>query len=352
MRYILRLLIVFLLLFFVSNSNADKPYRVGTTAVNFLEIGFGGMVQGMGDAGVSSVNDISSIYWNPARMSYIEGNQVNFMSMPWIADIQISNANVGVNLGRYGVLGFGYFECDYGEMKVTTLEYQNGTGEHFTAKDYSIVVGYSRRITDWFAFGFNGKYIGSKIWHTSGGAFALDLGVSVQTFFFSPTGLRQDGLNISMSISNYGTRLRYMGMDLKQPIDLYPNENGNYADTEGEFSTQYWELPLMFRIGFSITPIVLKNHKVLLEVDALHPNNNSESVNIGLEYKYTVPHFGEFYIRTGYKGVFLVDSEYGLSYGLGLLYRLMGNRGIKIDYAYRDVGVFKGMHSYTVGFIF
>ena len=40
----------------------QKPYRVGTTTANFLEIGYGTAGIAMGDACVSSVNDVSAIY--------------------------------------------------------------------------------------------------------------------------------------------------------------------------------------------------------------------------------------------------------------------------------------------------
>ena len=35
--------------------HANEPYRVGTTAANFLEIGFGSSGAAMGDAAVASV---------------------------------------------------------------------------------------------------------------------------------------------------------------------------------------------------------------------------------------------------------------------------------------------------------
>ena len=41
---------------------AQKPYRIGTTAANFLEIGYGSAGAAMGDAYVSVANDLSSAY--------------------------------------------------------------------------------------------------------------------------------------------------------------------------------------------------------------------------------------------------------------------------------------------------
>ena len=63
-------------------------------------------------------------------------------------------------------------------------------------------------------------------------------------------------MKIGMSISNYGSKMRYDGIDLINPIDILENENGNYETVIGQFRTEYWELPLIFRMGASIKAIV------------------------------------------------------------------------------------------------
>ena len=40
----------------------------------------------------------------------------------------------------------------------------------------------------------------------------------------------KDGLKIGMSLSNYGTRMQYGGLDLLGSIDISPDEAGNYKD--------------------------------------------------------------------------------------------------------------------------
>ncbi|RPI01677.1 MAG: PorV/PorQ family protein [Calditrichaeota bacterium] len=339
-------------LLLVSLTRADDPYRVGTTAANFLEIGYGSSGSAMGDAAVASAEDLSAIFWNPARLPYMRQSEAQFMYQPWIADINTSFTAVGLDLHRYGMLAFGLYQVSYGDMKVTTMQQQDGTGEMYSAGDAAFSLTYARKLAQWFAFGASAKYISQKIWHSSAGALAFDLGMVVETTFFSPTSLRSDGLTIAMSISNYGTKMQFEGMDLLQPIDLYPYEAGNYAFTEGEFKTLGWELPLIFRIGAAVHPIASSRQKLTIEVDALHPNNNSESMNIGAQYRYTIPSFGDFYLRGGYKALFMVDSHYGFSFGGGLKYQLMNNLAFRIDYAYRDVGLLGKLSAYTFSILF
>ena len=345
--------IMFVCLLLLGNfAIADEPYRVGTTAANFLEIGFGSTGAAMGDAAVASAEDLSAMYWNPGRLPYMQQSEAQFMYQPWFADINTSFSAVSLKLSGIGVLAAGFYQVSYGDMNVTTMQQQDGTGEMYSAADFAFSLSFGRKLAQWFAFGASAKYINQRIWHSSAHAMALDLGMVVNTLFFSPTGERQDGLTIGMSIANYGTRMKFDGMDLMQPIDLYPYEQGNYAYAEGQFKTQGWELPLIFRFGAAVHPIASAKQKLTLEVDALHPNNNSESINLGAQYRYTIPSFGDFYFRTGYKALFMVDAHYGMTIGGGLKYILMRNMAIRIDYAYRDIGLLGKMHSYSLSLLY
>ncbi|RQW03172.1 PorV/PorQ family protein, partial [candidate division KSB1 bacterium] len=244
-----RKLTLILLLAIAICSFANKPYRVGTTAANFLEMGVGGAANGMGEAYVAAARDLSSVYWNAAGLSYMTANEVQFSYQPWIADINVAFVGGGVILPRIGTLALSVLSMNYGRTGVTTLEMQEGTGETYQATEYAATFTYARKLAQWFAFGASGKYVISNIWHMGAQAAAVDLGVLINTHFLSPTGERQDGMTIGMSISNYGTRMQYDGMDLLRPIDILPNQNGNYKDVEGQFRLQQWELPLILRLG-------------------------------------------------------------------------------------------------------
>ena len=344
--------IVFTLMILPAVVSAQKPTRVGTTTANFLEIGFGASGTAMGDAQVSMANDVSSMYWNPAGLARLKSSEVMFVNQPWIADMNASFSAAALVLPSIGTLGVGVIMMNYGEMEVTSMNMQEGTGEKFTPKDMALYVSYARNLVNWFSFGASGKFISSNIWHMSATALAFDLGVIIRTPFFSPTNKNEDGMSIGMSISNYGSALKYDGMDLLNPIDVAPSEAGNYKDASGQFKLQEWELPLIFRIGASITPIKTENHEVILTADALHPNDNSESVNLGGQYSLTIPTFGKIILRGGYKALFMEDSRYGLSFGFGVQSDLLFNMGIKIEYSYRAIGELGNVDSFGISLLF
>jgi len=342
---------------------SQKPQRFGTTAAGFLELGVGSPAIAMGDAYVASTNDLFSIYWNPAGLALMERNEVSFMYQPWVVDINSMFAGFGIVVPRIGAIGFSIFGLDYGDIEVTTLDFQAGTGEKYTAYDYVLSMSYARSLVNWFQFGATAKYITSQIWHSKASAFAVDLGVLVQTEFFSRTGRQEDGLKLGMSISNYGTRMQFDGYDLLFPVDIAPDEQGNYQNVQGKYKMGQWELPLMFRVGVAIDPIVTSNQRVTIEADALHPNNMGESTNFGVQYKLTAPGFGDFFLRGGYKALFRQKSEdenektfdsaqYGATFGGGVKLWLSPSRCLKFDYAYQSIGILGNVHCTSFSVVF
>jgi hypothetical protein len=353
---IMKQLISLIFLFVMITSDGilaqNKPYRVGTTTANFLEMGIGVAGNAMGEAYVSSAHDLSALYWNPAGLAYLNNNEVLFTHQPWIAGIDVNFAGAGIAFPQLGTFAFAVTNMSYGRTEVTTMAAQEGTGETYDADEYAFTLSYGRKIVEWFSFGVNLKYVTSSIWHMSASAMAMDLGVIVDTDFLSPDATRENGLKIGMSICNYGTRMQYDGIDLLQPIDILPNENGNYKDVEGQYRVQGWELPLIFRIGTSVTPILTEHHRISFAVDALHPNNNSESLNVGAQYQLNLVGYGKFFLWGGYRGLFMEDSQYGMTLGAGIYMNLMNNSGIAIGYAYKEMQILSNTSIYTFSITF
>ncbi|NOX90720.1 MAG: PorV/PorQ family protein [Calditrichaeota bacterium] len=345
-------IIIALIFLLQSMVYAQKPYRVGTTTANFLEIGYGVRENAMGDASAAAVNDLTSVYWNPAGLGFMRQSEAMAMYQPWFVGINTSFVSIGYVKPIWGTFAVSLIYTGYSDEEVTTVDMQEGTGEMYNGQEMAFSLSYGKRLVDWFSFGASVKYINSRIWHETGQAVAFDLGAIVNTRFFAWSDKPGDGLNIGMSISNYGTRMVYNGLDLKQTKDVAPEEQGNYPYVPVRFELEDWELPLLMRLGVSAYAYKSERQRLTLALDAMHPNNNSESVNAGAEYTFVVPAYGEFSLRAGYKGLFMIDSQYGLSLGFGVKLNFLGNRALKIDYAFRDLATLGGTHSYSIGFVF
>lgn len=346
------IIVVFILFVLFAIGLSDQcvaQSRRGTTTANFLEIslGTGGA---MGDANVAMTNDLMSIYWNPAGLGFMKKSEAKFSTQPYILNTGVQFAGIGIVLPNVATLALGITHMGFGETEVTSLAYPEGTGEKYTANDYAVALSIGKQLTDWFAFGASAKYISSQIWHMTGSGTALDLGVIVNTGFFSSG--KSDGMNIGMSIANYGGGLKYDGIDLYQAIDISTSEQGNYAGTSGQYRTKTWEFPLIFRIGTSFKRYITPKQHFTLAVDALHPNNNNESVNIGGHYNFVLPGYGELYLCAGYKGLGDPKSIFGFSYGAGMLLSMGPSLTTRIDLGYKTIGDLGNVLVYEFGVMF
>ncbi len=309
--------------------------KAGTTAVPFLEIGTGSRAVAMGESYVALSNDASSMYWNPAGLAMMNRSEGLFSQTQWIADVDLSFAAVAVNLGGSGTIGASFYVMNSGDMKVTTEERPDGTGEVFRVQDFALGVSYARRLTDRFAIGGTFKYIHSSCWQLYASAIAFDAGLQ----YITPL----NGLTLGLSISNFGDKLTYAGNNLSVRYDPDPRVGGNNDGVVADLHTKSWDLPLLFRFGLAYKVEINGSQALTVTSDVLYPNNNFNYINVGAEYSV----WNKFFIRGGFRGLLLPDREGGLNLGGGILFD-----PVKFDYSYSDMGRLNGVHRVSLGVVF
>ncbi len=224
-------------------------------------------------------------------------------------------------------------------------------GQKFDAGNISMGIAYAKKLTDRFSFGFQTKFIQESIWQMNAQGFAVDIG----TLFITKRDLR-----IGMSVSNFGGKLGMEGNNTLVDIDVDENIYGNNDRIDGNLGTAKWPLPLMFRFGISREFTFASNMKCLFAVDAIHPNNNPEYLNIGLEYSA----MDMVFLRVGKSHTFYelsfqeedqnigIGPEQGLSFGAGVKYQIPRGPMINIDYVFTDFGIFNNIEGYSISFTF
>jgi|TARA_B100000035_G_scaffold279009_1_gene258345 hypothetical protein len=321
--------------------NTESITKTGTTAAQFLKIGVDARASAMGNAFTAMRGDISSIYWNPAGLAYVERMETMFVNSNWLAGINFNYTAFAMNLNRAGVIGFSITNLSVPDDLVRTVERPNGTGEYFDASDLAMNISYAQQLTNQFSIGGNIKYIRQNIWHASSNSFAADLGA----LFITPF----NDIRLGASLSNYGTDMQMSGRDQKFSIDPDPTNEGNVEFVNAMYETDKFPLPLLFRVGLSGEIIQTEKMRLSFAVDALHPNDNAEWVNIGLEYALAET----FFIRSGMTTLFREDSEEGLTFGAGVNYRIgRSATKIKINYAYAAYGRLKNVQRLSLGLSF
>ncbi|RJP65825.1 MAG: hypothetical protein C4539_12530 [Ignavibacteriales bacterium] len=312
--------------------------KTGTTAASFLEIPAGATAVGMGGAFVSKASDATTLYWNAAGIASFTQTELTVTHTNWIAETSFDFAGLVVPLGNLGNIGLSFTQLSMPDMKVRTIEMPEGTGEYFTASNIALGVAYAVQLTDRFTIGFNAKYIQEKIWHETASGFAIDAGTTFKTDLLN-------GMVIGAAISNFGTSMKLAGRDTRAFYRVDDTKMGSNEQIPYEIELDSWDLPLCFQIGASTNVINSDLFRWGVAVDAIHPNNNYESVNVGTELSYCE----YFFIRGGYQSLFLDKSEGGLTFGFGVASKeLFGTTAIQFDYAYRDFGRLENIHIFTV----
>jgi len=252
--------------------------KTAQSTMNFLLVGTSPRACALGEAFTAIGSGSESMFYNPSGLTSMNTEfdiTLNYTS--WIADINYLSGAAAWNLGLYGVVGINLLTVNYGDIKGTSLvspgesaNYPLGykdNGNLSNVGAYSVGLSYAKAISEAFSIGGNVKIAGQNLGESDFGTsvkqnnaakLVFDAGVSYATGF--------KGFTFGMSIRNFSTSLK------REEIDE--------------------QLPLLFSLGAAINLMDVldeeyaESNSVLLAVDFLHPNNYSERVNIGVEYKF------------------------------------------------------------------
>lgn len=298
--------------------------KAGRTAFQFLKIGVGARQAALSESGIASIQDINSVYWNPALIAGIPSVEVGFSYNKWIADLNILSGAAGVNVG-FGTLALSYSFLDYGNISEALTTSPTGnidtrTGNNFGGSDLSFGVGFARYFTDKLSIGVNVKYIHEKLFNYSTSGWALDVGS------FYNTGWR--GIKLAMSAQNFSSQVRWLNTK--------------------EENQQSYDIPLVFRIGVSVDVMGANDlflggneeNRLSVNVDAIHSNDYAERLHAGVEYWL----YDLVALRAGYR---MNYEEGNLSGGLGINYNIAGV-GLKFDYAYVQYDYLQSPHRFSL----
>jgi hypothetical protein len=304
----------------LGNGPALAQTKAGTTIAQFLKIEPGARAAGMGNAGVSLYDGIQSVYYNPAALGSLTKSAVQFTHSDWFAGIAYDYAAGALTVG-FGNLFASVTSLSSGDIDVRTVDQPLGTGERYSVSDLALGLGLGRQITSRFGVGIQVNYLTESIWHTSMNALTLNVGTVYM--------LSENGARIGASISNLGTTARFTGGDLAIQYDNDPDANGDNSSLPADQFTDDFPVPILFRAGITVPRQLSPDSKILVQVDAFHPSDNTESVSGGAEWMLK----DVLALRAGYQKLFEQDSDLGLTLGAGLQGSL-GDLLFSADYAW------------------
>ena len=319
--------------------NNQDISKVGTTAAQFLKISAGARGFAMGGANVAITNDLSSGFWNPAGLAHLKGIQAYFENNGRLAGTDYNFGSFGFEWPRVGVFSLSLTMLTSPDDLVRTVENPNGTGEKFNSQDMSIGLSLGKKLTDDLSLGATIKNIRQRIWHSSGQTIGVDIGVQYNTPI--------KNIVLGASIANFGKDISLTGRDMNLSVDPDPTNQGNIEFVNAQYETDAFPLPLLFRVGLGGYIIEKEKLNVLFAFDAVHPNDNYEYINVGIETNIN----NMFSLRAGYPGIGKKDAIEGLSFGIGVKYPIMNSsNNLTVDYTSADFGPLGIVQRVSLGF--
>ncbi len=298
---------------------------VGTSTGQFLTIGVGGREVAMGEAVTALTEGSGSVFWNPSGVVDAGGHDLYAAYNPWPAGIHVGAFSYAYKHQSWGTFAANAKYVNFGEMEITTVQNPNGTGQMLQMNNYALGLTYGRYLTDRVSMGLTAKLVHEKYGNNGYNIVAWDVGIIYRASFRN--------MKIGMSILNFSNKVQYSGTYID-----YSNSKSYLTNTERPFDE--WSLPMTFRFGAVIDVYNRGVNKLIAAMDMIHPNDNREQYNIGLEYAYDQMVF----FRAGYK---LTADTGGFSTGLGLNWN-----NIVLDYALCSMGDLGLTNRLSLGFEF
>lgn len=273
----------------------------GTLGAEFVRIPIGARQAAMGDASCAAVDDVNSIYWNPAGLAFIDMHEVTFSHAVWFADINYAHlayAQRASNMGTFaGAISYLFMDPLEGRDK-----YGNPMSL-FDAHSFVFDVSYAKKLPGRVLVGANVKIINENIKGYSATTAATDLGV-----IFTEWG-GMENLTLGVVMKNIGFSQRFIS-------EAYP-------------------LPYSTRVGCCYGPL----EGLILALDMDIPADHNISLHLGSEY-WLSPLFA---VRAGYKTSVIADLGplAGLTCGLGLKWEIPG-----FNYRFLEMEALSSLHKF------
>jgi len=289
--------------------------NAGSAGAQFLKIGVGARAMGMGGSYGSIAGDAASLAWNPAGIGSVYDLSVSAEHTAWVAGIDHNFIGLVVPVTDQFNLGFHTVYLTSGRIEITTIDNPEGTGQFYDARDISVGLTGSVRLTTQLTFAGTVKYVEERIYEVTSSGLAMDAGVWYATEF--------RGLTLGFSVSHLGLDQTFNGRQLE--VQYEPGTPGE-PPVDAELQALSFSLPLMFRASgsfdvFQMFAEPLEDHKLTAIVDFIQHSDTEERLVVGNEYTWQ----NMFSVRSGY--VFNADE---LSWGAG--------GGVKVDVSEFTVG--------------
>jgi hypothetical protein len=262
--------------------------KAGTTSANFLSVGSGASVLGMGGATLGWAGDLSAASWNPGALGFLNETEMMFSHAGLAAESSQEWASVGGGFGSHTRWSMSGLYQGVGSIEGRDA-FNNPIGT-LSASSMAFGVHGAQALSPNVSVGLGFKYVAELLAGVSGSGLGVDAGVS----------LRSGPIGFGVAAQNLGGKVRYDG-------------GSSYA------------MPQNVGAGASYTD---ETHGLRFALDANFPNAYYNDVRAGVEWRRA----DRFALRTGYRmelNAASAEPLTGPTFGMGA-----GVNGFWFDYGF------------------
>lgn len=205
-----------------TESEYFNSLRTLNTAVPFLTISPDARAGALGDVGVASSPDGYSMYWNSAKLAFLEDGTLggSLSYTPWLSrlvpDIDLAFISGYGKIGKNQGLAFSLRYFSLGEINYTD---ENGTPQGtFNPYEVAFTGSYALKLSEHWSTGVGLRYIFSDLTQNQnvngkntnpGRSVSADLGVYYQGREFNMEKGQKGQISAGLNISNVGAKISY-----------------------------------------------------------------------------------------------------------------------------------------------
>ncbi|HZW40605.1 MAG TPA: PorV/PorQ family protein [Ignavibacteriaceae bacterium] len=181
-----------------------------STGLSFLKFSFGARNAALGDAGTALSNDVTSLFYNPAKLPYTSNTEIMVMHNEWVQDVRSEVLGVSTFIGKVPLaFGFNITSADNIEIRqIASAEPISTFNAHYFFG--SISSGFF--ITDSITAGASVKYLFESLYTDEAQGWGFDVALNYRSMI--------EGLELSAAVRNFGTMNALKVEKTKLPAEL------------------------------------------------------------------------------------------------------------------------------------
>ncbi len=331
----------------------------GESAVPFLLLAPDSRAGGLGESGAGLADNGAAIFWNPAGIAFLTGNEVSITHSNWLPQFNLDLFYDYLTYRQYveslnGSITASVTYMNFGEFIRTSADSPDPIGT-FRSFDAALTLGYATKVSSDWGLGMNFRIIHSRLSDRpteseQGSGVATSVSFDIATmwrpssFEIPLLGNLGNKFSVGANLSNLGPKIYYIDQSQADPIPTNFRLGFAYQLLKDEYNSLMYTFDISKLLVDKDSTGSKEFYQAMFSAWGAKPFFKSMDYSMGMEYWYGEPGDFLFALRTGF---FYEDPSYGnrkfVTFGAGIRYDIYG-----FDFSYITTSIFSGGASHPL----